>query len=347
MKQYHDLLSYTLENGFEKGDRTGTGTKSVFGYQTRFDLRKGFPLLTTKFVSFENIVTELLWFLAGNTNTDFLREHGCNIWNAWALTQEIIEERDLNIETSTIYNVGDLGPVYGHQWRSWGGNYGFYECGGIDQIGEVIKLLKTKPDSRRLIVSAWNPDDLPDESISPQENVLNDKMALAPCHLLFQFYTREMTTEEKIDWLENENFELFADMGVNVSDIFNLDEKVNNFFNLNNLPKRYLSCQLYQRSADEFLGVPYNIASYSLLTHMIAQCVNMVPHEFIHTFGDAHIYSNHIAQVKELLSRDYEKYELPKLKLNPSIKDIDGFTHKDIHLMNYVSYDSIKAPIAI
>lgn len=344
MKQFHDLLEDVLENGFEKGDRTGTGTISVFGRQMRFDLREGFPLLTTKFVSMKNIDTELRWFLKGDTNTRYLKEHGCNIWNEWALSQS-----DLNKFEYPYCDEGDLGPVYGKQWRSWGSDLNFGVYSGIDQISEVINLLKTKPDSRRIIVSAWNVADLPDESISPQENVLKGKMALAPCHLLFQFYSREMTSEEKCHYLgsldKDNHDKLFSDDFDDYGD----DDyaEVEKYFEENILPKRYLSCQLYIRSNDLFLGCPYNIASYALLTHMIAQCVNMVPHEFISTIGDAHIYSNHIDQVKELLSRDYNIYELPTLKLNPDIKNIDDFKREDIVLENYQSYAAIKAPIAV
>ena len=259
MKQYLDLVSHVLENGNEKGDRTGTGTKSVFGHQMRFDLSEGFPMVTTKKLHLKSIIYELLWFLKGDTNIDYLTENGVKIWNAWA---------DEN---------GDLGPVYGHQWRNWNSDE-------IDQITEVIETLKTNPNSRRMLVSAWNPSVLPDTSKSFSENVANNKAALPPCHAFFQFYVN--------------------------------DGK--------------LSCQLYQRSADIFLGVPFNIASYALFTMMMAQVCGYEAGEFIHTFGDAHIYSNHIEQLELQRSRDLRT--LPKMKLNPEIKDIFEFTFEDFTL---------------
>ena len=277
MKQYLDLLQHVLEHGQSKGDRTGTGTYSLFGYQMRFDLSEGFPLLTTKKLHTRSIFHELLWFLQGSTNTAYLQENGVRIWNEWA-TEE-----------------GDLGPVYGKQWRSWACPDG----STVDQISQVIEQIKTTPDSRRLIVSAWNPAFLPDESISPQDNVRQGRMALPPCHTLFQFYVR--------------------------------DGK--------------LSCQLYQRSADVFLGVPFNIASYALLTHMIAQVCDLKVGDFVHTFGDVHLYSNHLEQAREQLSR--EPTSLPQLKINPDIKNIFAFTYGDFEIVNYEPQPGIKAPIAI
>ncbi|MBN9295920.1 MAG: thymidylate synthase [Filimonas sp.] len=264
MQQYQQLLQHILDTGVEKTDRTGTGTISCFGYQARFDLQKGFPLVTTKKLHLKSIVYELLWFLRGETNIHYLTEHGVKIWDEWA---------DAN---------GELGPVYGKQWRSWAGANGKT----IDQISDVIKQIKNNPDSRRIIVSAWNVADLPD-------------MALMPCHALFQFYV------------------------VNGK----------------------LSCQLYQRSADVFLGVPFNIASYALLTMMIAQVCDLEPGEFIHTFGDVHLYSNHIEQAKLQLTR--EPFPLPQMKLNPNVKDIFGFTFEDFTLENYQAHPHIKAPVAV
>jgi thymidylate synthase len=274
MKQYLDLVSHVLETGNEKGDRTGTGTKSVFGHQMRFDLSEGFPMVTTKKLHLKSIIYELLWFLKGDTNTDYLTENGVKIWNAWA---------DEN---------GDLGPVYGHQWRNWNSDE-------IDQITEVIETLKTNPNSRRMLVSAWNPSVLPDTSKSFSENVANNKAALPPCHAFFQFY---------------------------VSD-------------------GKLSCQLYQRSADIFLGVPFNIASYALLTMMMAQVCGYEAGEFIHTFGDAHIYSNHIEQVETQLSRELRP--LPKMTLNPEITDIFDFTFEDFTLEGYDPHPHIKGAVAV
>jgi thymidylate synthase len=274
MKQYLDLVKYVLENGNQKGDRTGTGTKSVFGYQMRFDLNEGFPMVTTKKLHLKSIIYELLWFLKGDTNIEYLQENGVKIWDAWA---------DEN---------GNLGPVYGHQWRNWNGEE-------IDQISELIKELKSNPNSRRMLVSAWNPSVLPDNDKTFAENVANNKAALPPCHAFFQFY---------------------------VSD-------------------GKLSCQLYQRSADIFLGVPFNIASYALLTMMIAQVCDLGVGEFIHTFGDAHIYNNHFEQIELQLSR--EPKSLPKMILNPKIKNIFDFTFEDFTLEGYDPHPIIKGVVAV
>jgi len=283
MKQYIDLVKHVLENGNQKGDRTGTGTKSVFGYQMRFDLAEGFPMVTTKKLHLKSIVYELLWFLKGDTNIKYLKENGVKIWDAWA---------DEN---------GDLGPIYGHQWRNWNGEE-------IDQIADLIQELKTNPNSRRMLVSAWNPSVLPDTSKSFAENVANNKAALPPCHAFFQFY-------------------------VTSPDLSKGEEKGK------------LSCQLYQRSADVFLGVPFNIASYALFTMMIAQVCDLELGEFIHTFGDAHIYNNHLEQLELQLSR--KPKSLPKMILNPAIKDIFEFTYDDFTLENYEPHDSIKGSVAV
>jgi thymidylate synthase len=264
MRQYHDLLELVLKTGVEKHDRTGTGTLSVFGHQTRYDLGAGFPMLTTKKLFKKGIVLELLWFLRGDTNVRWLQEQGVTIWDEWA---------DAN---------GDLGPVYGHQWRSWPAPDG----GTIDQIANVVRDIKNNPDSRRLIVTAWNPADVP-------------KMALPPCHCLFQFY----------------------------------------------VANGRLSCQLYQRSADIFLGVPFNIASYALLTLMMAQVTGLKPGEFVHTLGDAHLYLNHIDQAREQLTR--KPYALPTMRLNPAVADIFGFRFEDFTLENYQAHPTIKAEIAV
>lgn len=264
MQQYHTLLKHILDTGAEKGDRTGTGTLSTFGYQMRFDLSVGFPVITTKKLHLRSIIIELLWFLRGDSNIKYLKDNGVSIWDEWA---------DEN---------GNLGPVYGHQWRSWPTPDG----GSIDQITNLINQIKKNPDSRRLIVSAWNVADV-------------DKMALPPCHCLFQFY----------------------------------------------VANGKLSCQLYQRSADVFLGVPFNIASYALLTMMVAQVCGLQPGEFIHTFGDAHLYSNHIEQANLQLSRDFRP--LPTMKINPEVKDIFGFTYEDFTLENYDPHPHIKAAVAV
>jgi len=274
MKQYLDLVKHVIEHGSEKSDRTGTGTKSIFGYQMRFNLSEGFPMVTTKKLHLKSIIYELLWFLKGDTNINYLTENGVRIWNAWA---------DEN---------GDLGPVYGHQWRNWNSD-------GIDQIKNAIKMIKTNPDSRRIMVTAWNPTVLPDTSVSFAENVANGKAALPPCHAFFQFYV--------------------------------LDGK--------------LSCQLYQRSADVFLGVPFNIASYALFTMMMAQVCGYEAGEFIHTFGDAHIYSNHLEQLNLQLSRDPRP--LPKMALNPEVKDIFDFNFEDFSLLDYEPHPHIKGAVAV
>ncbi len=263
MQQFHDLITRILETGAEKPDRTGTGILGVFGHQMRFDLAAGFPLLTTKKLHTRSIFHELLWFLRGDTNVKSLQAEGVTIWDEWAAPD------------------GELGPVYGKQWRSWPDGKG----GTIDQIAQVIAEIRTNPNSRRLVVSAWNPADIPD-------------MALPPCHCLFQFYVVNGT----------------------------------------------LSCQLYQRSADVFLGVPFNIASYALLTHMIAQVTDLRPGEFVHTLGDAHLYSNHLDQARELLTRDFRP--LPTLELNPEVKDLFAFTYDDIKVVGYDPHPAIKAPIA-
>ncbi len=269
MEQYLNLLKHILTTGADKSDRTGTGTRSVFGYQMRFDLSKGFPLVTTKKVHLKSIIYELLWFLKGDTNIQYLKENGVRIWDEWANED------------------GELGPVYGKQWRSWQGASGE----SIDQVSWVVNEIKRNPDSRRLIVSAWNVADL-------------SKMALMPCHNMFQFYTAP-----------------------------------------GNNGKLKLSCQLYQRSADVFLGVPFNIASYALLTMMIAQVSDMEYGDFVHSFGDVHLYSNHFQQAELQLSR--EPYPLPQMKINPGVKDIFGFKYEDFELLNYQSHPAIKAPVAV
>ena len=264
MQQYHDLMRRILDTGARKTDRTGTGTLSVFGAQMRFDLAEGFPLITTKKVHLKSIVHELLWFLAGDTNVRYLRENGVTIWDEWA-------DAD-----------GDLGPVYGHQWRNWPAPDGTT----IDQITQVVRDIRRTPDSRRLMVTAWNPADIP-------------RMALAPCHVMFQFYVADGR----------------------------------------------LSCQLYQRSADVFLGVPFNIASYALLTLMVAQVCDLAPGDFVHTFGDAHLYLNHLDQAHEQLSR--APRPLPFMKLNPDVKDLFAFCYDDFTLVGYDPHPHIKAPVAV
>ncbi|MBT3443197.1 MAG: thymidylate synthase [Flavobacteriaceae bacterium] len=274
MKQYLDLVKHVLNQGNEKSDRTGTGTKSVFGYQMRFNLSDGFPMVTTKKLHLKSIIYELLWFLKGDTNIEYLKKNGIKIWDEWANKN------------------GDLGPVYGHQWRNWNSD-------GIDQVKEVIETLKKNPDSRRMLITAWNPGVLPDTNKSFEENVKQGKVALPPCHALFQFYVH--------------------------------DNK--------------LSCQLYQRSADIFLGVPFNIASYALLTEMVAHVCGYKAGDFIHTFGDAHIYNNHIEQLDLQLSRNPRT--LPKLKINKKITNILDFNFSDFEILNYDPHPHIKGKVAV
>ena len=270
MQQYLSLLKNILENGADKSDRTGTGTRSIFGYQMRFDLQKGFPLVTTKKTHLKSIIYELLWFLTGDTNIGYLKDNNVKIWDEWADEE------------------GNLGPIYGKQWRSWEGANGLE----VDQVKEAIYQLKNNPDSRRIIISAWNVADLP-------------KMRLMPCHCMFQYYTSPPNAEGR----------------------------------------RRLSCQLYQRSADVFLGVPFNIASYALLTMMIAQVCDMDLGDFVHTFGDVHLYNNHFEQAKLQLTRT--PFALPQMKLNPEVKDIFSFKYEDFELLNYESHGAIKAPVAV
>ena len=277
MKTYLDLLQTILDTGTRKSDRTGTGTISLFGHQMRFDLSQGFPAVTTKKLHFKSIIHELLWFLSGDTNISYLNDNGVRIWDEWATDE------------------GELGPVYGAQWRNWEAADGSH----IDQVERLLQDLRKRPDSRRHIISAWNPALLPDESRSPQENAAAGLQALPPCHTMFQFHVADGR----------------------------------------------LSCQLYQRSADVFLGVPFNIASYSLLTMMVAQVVGLEPGDFIHTFGDVHIYLNHQEQVQTQLAR--EPYPLPQMHINPDVKDLFGFRYEDFELVNYQCHPAIRAPIAV
>jgi len=274
MEQYLNLLRHVQSKGVKKADRTGTGTKSIFGYQMRFDLSKGFPLVTTKKIHVKSVIHELLWFLKGSTNVSYLQENGVRIWNEWANEK------------------GELGPIYGHQWRNWNSD-------GVDQINEVIETLKINPDSRRMLVSAWNPSVLPNPNLSFDENISNQKAALPPCHAFFQFY----------------------------------------------VSNKKLSCQLYQRSADVFLGVPFNIASYALLTMMVAQVCNYKLGDFVHTFGDVHIYSNHEEQVKEQLSRSPKP--LPIMRLNKNVTSIFEFTYSDFEIINYDPHPLIPGAVSI
>jgi thymidylate synthase len=274
MQNYLDLLQLIKNEGVEKGDRTGTGTKSIFGHQMRFDLSKGFPMVTTKKLHLKSIIIELLWFIKGDTNINYLKENGVKIWDAWANSE------------------GDLGPVYGAQWRNWNNE-------GIDQLAEAIEQIKTNPDSRRIMVSAWNPSVMPNTKVSFEENVANNKAALPPCHAFFQFYV----TNGK------------------------------------------LSCQLYQRSADVFLGVPFNIASYALLTMMVAQVCGLHAGDFIHTFGDVHLYNNHQEQVDLQLTR--EPKPLPTMKINPNITSIFDFKYEDFELVNYDFHPTIKGEVSV
>ena len=277
MRQYLDLMRHVLEHGVRKEDRTGTGTLSIFGWQMRFDLAEGFPAVTTKRLHLRSIIHELLWFLRGETNIRYLHEHGVTIWDEWA-TED-----------------GELGPIYGRQWRAWRTPDGR----AVDQIAQAVEQIRTRPHSRRILVSAWNVADLPDEGVGPQENVRAGRMALAPCHTFFQFYVAEGR----------------------------------------------LSCQLYQRSADIFLGLPFNIASYALLTMMVAQVTGLQPGELIHTLGDAHLYLNHLEQARTQLAR--EPRPLPRMRINPEVRDLFAFRYEDFELVGYDPHPPIKAPVAV
>ena len=277
MRQYLDLMRHVLEHGVRREDRTGTGTLSIFGWQMRFDLAEGFPAVTTKRLHLRSIIHELLWFLRGETNIRYLHEHGVTIWDEWA-TED-----------------GELGPIYGRQWRAWRTPDGRT----VDQIAQVLEQLRTRPHSRRILVSAWNVADLPDEGVSPQDNVRAGRMALAPCHTFFQFYVAEGR----------------------------------------------LSCQLYQRSADIFLGLPFNIASYALLTMMVAQVTGLEPGELIHTLGDAHLYLNHLEQARTQLAR--APRPLPRMRINPEVRDLFAFRYEDFELVGYDPHPPIKAPVAV
>jgi thymidylate synthase len=408
MKQYLDLLSHVLEHGTEKSDRTGTGTRSVFGWQMRYDLSAGFPMVTTKKLHLRSIVHEIIWFLRGDTNIAYLKENGVSIWDEWASTEDVVEsvrldnherakllatklgisasdavallnrrDADARLNDGDTLNgeeyltdegipthrdkvitpAGDLGPVYGKQWRSWAGPRGEV----IDQISWVIDELKRNPDSRRLVVSAWNVADLP-------------KMALQPCHCLFQFYAVPLTVDERIAEYNRRvvteeahfNNSPAADFGfehrtyrtVSRESIigWNLpahqreagtftDKHLHEYLDRMEAPAHKLSCQLYQRSGDIFLGVPFNIASYALLTHMVAQVTNMAVGDFVHTLGDAHIYQNHYVQAEKQLSR--EARPLPTLHLNPDVKNIFDFKFEDITVVDYNPHPAIKAPVAV
>lgn len=331
MKQYVELVRKIKDEGRTKGDRTGTGTKAIFGHQMRFLMHDGFPLLTLKRTHFKSIVHELLWFIKGDTNIKYLTDNGVTIWNEWATPE------------------GELGPIYGSQWVNWlgyghgiqaghmdgFGNFNF-KPKGINQLEDIIKQLKDNPDSRRIIVSAWNISEIP-------------KMRLPPCHYAFQFYSEELTIDERIEWCTKQTY--FEPFDFPIGDQRNDEEIINRILKEYEAPKRRLTLIWNQRSVDTFLGLPFNIASYALLLHMVAKCVNMVPHELIGSLGDTHLYLNHLEQVNELLKRwdDAEQSypALPNLKLNPEIKDIFSFKYEDITLEGYNPMPSIKAPIAV
>jgi thymidylate synthase len=372
MKQYLNMVSHVLENGRSRGDRTGTGTIGVFGHQERYDLSEyKLPLVTTKKVFTRGLIEELLWMLRGSTNNEELVALNVHIWDGWALTKEhfkFSEEERIKLlrqKTTTIpldeiqlddeLQIGELGPIYGKQWRSWTGEDGKM----IDQITDLINGLKEKPFSRRHIVTAWNPTDLPDETKSPHQNVLDGKAALASCHCLFQFYVEELTLAERIkhhnsvsdreeaEFLANENLQFEMRSYRHIDSLLPKDEKEAHEFLTKNCgtPIHRLSCQLYQRSADLALGVPFNIPSYALLTMMVAQCLDMAPGEFIHSFGDLHIYKNHIAGMNAQLLRN--PLPLPTVTLNPAIKNIFDFTINDITISDYESHPAIKFDVSI
>jgi thymidylate synthase len=323
MNDYYKLLDNILNNGnLIKNDRTGTGTLSLFGEQVRFNLQRGFPLCTGKFTPFKLVASELLWFISGSTNNNDLRKLNQNnkdtIWEEWATES------------------GDLGPIYGNAWRSWK-----TESGTIDQLSALINGLKSTPFSRRHIINSWNVGVLPDESISPQDNVKNGKACLGACHTLSQFYCRELKFQERLHYSK-----------IKCDYIFSTDQEYMEWMDKNNVPKYGLSCHLYQRSCDTFLGLPFNIASYALFTHMIGNVVNMVPDTLTISFGDCHLYLNHIEQANELLIRsnqlsDFEQYDLPVLIINKTHKSLDEFTLDSFKIEGYKYHPSISAPIAI
>lgn len=316
MKQIQDLLRHVMEHGTDKDDRTGTGTRSVFGYQMRFDLRYGFPLDTTKKLHTRSIIHELLWFLNGDTNNKYLEDNKVRIWREWC---------DEN---------GDLGRIYGAQWRRWNSNNGE----SIDQITNLIERIKTNPDCRRLIVTAWNPSDLPDTTKSFSENIKNDKAALAWCHTMFQCYTRIMHPNERLWEFKKKYVDMLDEWDLKQSEYeYKMDEM--------NFPTRYIDLQLYQRSCDAGLGLYFNIPSYALLLMMIAQEVNMIPCDFIHSFGDLHIYKNHFDAIEEILKR--EPRDLPTMKLNPNIKKVLDFRYEDFELVGYDPHPTIKMKVSV
>jgi thymidylate synthase len=321
MNQFYELLQEIIDHGNESDDRTGTGTLSLFGKHLEFDLSNGFPLLPGKFTPFRLIAAELLWFLSGSTNNEDLRALNGNdkatIWEEW------------------IGGNNNLGPIYGKQWRNWGGNI-YNRLSGVDQIQNLINGLRKRPCSRRHIVSAWNVADLPDETISPQENVHNGQMALAPCHAFVQFGTRKLSLQERRD-------NAIIDIHPNECH----EEVYHRILDDHNVPKYELSCHLYQRSCDVFLGLPFNIASYALLTEMIANVVGMIPGKLHMSFGDTHLYLNHTEQARELLNRELDAYLLPKLVITEPHMAIDDFTMESFKIVGYKSHSAISAPVAI
>jgi thymidylate synthase len=389
MKQYLNMVSHVLENGRSRGDRTGTGTLGVFGHQERYDLSEyKLPIVTTKKVFTRGLIEELLWMLGGSTNNEELAVLNVHIWSGWALTKEHLKFSE---EKRTELQIGELGPIYGKQWRNMTnlmvitpdefeegnikvpGTYiykdEYFDTAKqstvylvnkpIDQIADLVKGLKTNPFSRRHVVTAWNPADLPDETKSPHQNVLDGKAALASCHCLMQFYVEELTLTERIkhrndvsdreeaEFLASENLQFEMRSYRHIDSLLPKGEKEAHEFLTKNCgtPIYRLSCQLYQRSADLALGVPFNIPSYALLTMMLAQCLDMVPGEFVHSFGDLHIYKNHIAGMKEQLLRN--PLPLPTVTLNPAIKNIFDFTIDDIAINNYESHPAIKFDVSI
>jgi thymidylate synthase len=403
MQQYHGLLQHILDKGVITPNRTSTPAKKVFGYQMRFDLREGFPLVTTKRLNIKAIVHELIWFLRGDTNIQYLTDNGVTIWDEWALTEDqtidseipyqlrvelyakkvgitssqaFDKMHDLSLkgfkfalveleaagipmhDTVVVRKKGELGPIYGEQWRSWDtgriGADGQKVC--LDQIAGVVETLRNNPNSRRIIVSAWNPAVLPDESIGPQDNVRKGNQALAACHTMFQFATMPLTLDERWSWVINQveigaaqvegNEAMRAWYEVNCGKMWTGQEDIiHDELNRLNVPRYSLNLQLYQRSADSFLGVPFNIASYALFLAMVAQVTNMIAGDFVHTLGDAHIYTNHVEAIELQLSRDHKP--LPKLWLNPQISEIDEFGFDDIRVVEYEAHPSIKGAVAV
>jgi len=340
VRQYLDLLQHLVTHGRRKPNRTGVDTIGVFGWQMRFPLMNGFPLVTTKEVNLRAIIHELLWFLEGSTDNERLRQMGAKIWDLWAVKEGTVVDREGpdGVE-QVLVKKGELGPIYGKQWRRWSGPDGMT----IDQVADAIRTLRENPFSRRIIVSAWNPADLPDETKSPEQNVLDGRMALAACHTMFQFFTEILTFDERVQITLSGVDDASTFPRGELESLGQVDEAAA-LMDSYGVPRYRLSCQLYQRSCDVPVGLPFNIASYALLTHMVAQVVGMAVGDFVWTGGDVHIYVNQLDGIHEQLKR--EPLPLPKLRLNPNVREIDDFRFEDIRIEDYVAHPAIRYEVA-